>query len=153
MFTLYSRPGSGSAAVEALFAELGVAFQLVDLPRSSDGSPSPEVTALNPRGEVPILRLSDDTLMTESAAMMIYLADLHPKAALAPAFAAPERAAYLRWMLYFASAVYMSDLRYFYPARYSVDAAHADAIKAKAAEHMDRDFAIFADALGQGPLC
>jgi glutathione S-transferase len=102
---------------------------------------------------VPILQLSDDTLMTESAAMMIYVADLYPAAGLAPAAPAPERAAYLRWMLYFASAVYMADLRYFYPARYSTDAAHAEAIKQRASEHMDRDFAIFCRSLGAGTFC
>jgi glutathione S-transferase len=152
MFTLYSRPGSGSAAVEALMAELGVEHFVVDLPRHGDGPIPADLYALNPRGEVPILRLPDDGLMTESAAMMIYLADLHPEAAMAPALVSPQRAKYLRWMLYFASAVYMADLRYFYPTRYSTDASHAESIKAKAAQHMERDFAIFADALGQGPF-
>jgi glutathione S-transferase len=150
MFTLYSRPGSGSAAVEALLAELGVGFHLVDLPRHGDGPIPPDFYALNPRGEVPILRLPNDTLMTESAAMMIYLADLHPAAGLAPLANAPQRAAYLRWMIYFSSAVYMDNLRYYYSHRHSAEKAHAPAIKAKAIEFLDRDFAIFADALGQG---
>jgi glutathione S-transferase len=89
--------------------------------------------------------------MTESAAMMIYLADLHPTASLAPSVTSPMRARYLRWMLYFATVVYMADLRMYYPARYSTDAAHAMNIKAKAIEDMARDFDIFAEALGEGP--
>ncbi len=152
MFTLYARPGSGSAAVEALLCEVGADFRIEDVARQTDGSVPTSYLKINPRGEVPALRLADDSLMTESAAMMIYLADLFPAAGLAPAFDEPARGAYLRWMLYFASAVYMADLRYFYPARYSADAAHTTAIKSQAATHMDRDFAIFAEALGQGPF-
>jgi glutathione S-transferase len=152
MFTLYARPGSGSAAVEALLAECGVEFRIEHVLRMAGGSISENYLQINPRGEVPTLRLPDDSLMTESAAMMIYLADLFAAAGLAPAITSSRRAEYLRWMLYFASAVYMADLRFFYPARYSIDSNHAEAIKAKAVEHMDRDFEIFADALGKGPF-
>jgi glutathione S-transferase len=149
MFTLYMRSGSGSAAVEALLAECGAERELVDVPRSGQGYD--DYLSINPRGEVPSLRLPDNSLMTESAAMMIYLADLHPAAKLAPTVNSPLRATYLRWMLYFASAVYMADLRYFYAARYSVDAAAEVGIKAKAEIDLNRDFDIFAQELGQGP--
>lgn len=151
MFTLYARPGSGSVAVEALLAEIGAEYRIEDLHKLDDGSLPASVFKVNPRGEIPALRLSDDSVMTESAAMMIYLADLFPAAELAPSPTSPQRAEYLRWMLYFASSVYMADLRFFYPVRYSTDPSHAVSIKAKAAEHMARDFAIFAEALGQGP--
>jgi glutathione S-transferase len=149
MFTLYMRSGSGSAAVEAVLAECGASVQLVEIPRSGQGYE--KYLAINPRGEVPSLRLPDDSLMTESAAMVIYVADLNPLARLAPAVDSPLRAAYLRWMLYFASAVYMADLRYFYPARHSVDPAAEAGIKAKAEIDLNRDFDIFARTLGQGP--
>ena len=149
MFTLYARSGSGSAAVEALLAECGVEFQIVDIPREEQGFD--EFLKINPRGEVPALRLLDNTLMTESAAMMIYLADYHQDLGLAPNPDSASRPAYLRWILYFAASVYMADLRYFYPARHSVDPSAADGIKAKAAIDMDRDFSIFSNALGHGP--
>jgi glutathione S-transferase len=149
MFTLYMRSGSGSAAVEAVLAECGAPVQLVDIPRNGQGFD--RYLTINPRGEVPSLRLPDNSLMTESAAMVIYLADIYPKAELAPAVDSPLRAAYLRWMLYFASSVYMADLRYFYPARHSVDPAAEAGIKTKAEIDLNRDFDIFAKALGQGP--
>ena len=149
MFTLYARPGSGSVAVEALLAEIGAEYRIEDLHKLADGSLPASVFKVNPRGEIPALRLSDDSVMTESAAMMIYLADLFPAAGLAPKIEQPQRAEYLRWMLYFASSVYMADLRFFYPVRYSTDPSHAASIKSKAAEHMDRDFAIFAESLGE----
>ena len=149
MFTLYMRSGSGSAAVEAILAECGADVQLVNVPRN--GQDFEDYLTINPRGEVPSLQLPDDSLMTESAAMVIYLADLYPRALLAPGLDSPLRAAYLRWMLYFASAVYMADLRYFYPARHSVDPAAEAGIKAKAEIDLNRDFDIFSKALGKGP--
>lgn len=148
MFILYARPGSGSAAVEALLAEIGAKYRVEDLLRMDDGSLPASAFKVNPRGEVPALRLPDDNVMTESAAMMIYLADLHSDAGLAPSLTSLLRPEYLRWMLYFASAVYMADLRFYYPTRYSIDPNHAAAIKTKAVEHMDRDFAIFSESLG-----
>lgn len=149
MFTLYARPGSGSAAVEAVLAACDVAYQLVDIPRSGKGFE--DYLAVNPRGEVPSLRLPDHSLMTESAAMVIYLSDSFPAAGLAPAMNSHLRAQYLRWILYFASSVYMANLRFYYPARHSVEVGAADGIKAKAIADLNRDFTIFANGLGQGP--
>ncbi len=152
MFTLYSRLGAGSVAVEALLEEVGCEYDLEDVVRSEDGSFPASYLKINPLGQIPTLRLPNDSIMTESAAMMIYIADLYPAAGLAPALNSPHRSTYLRWMLFFASAIYMADLRYFYPTRYSTDAIHAPAIKACASEHMDRDFAHFAAELGYGPF-
>ena len=152
MFKLYARPSAGSAAVEALLAECGADFEIIDVLRGPDGSVPESFLQINPRAEVPSLLLTDNSIMTESAAMMIYLADLHPAAGLAPAINSPLRARYLRWILYFATAVYMAGLREYYPARYSTDVAHASGIKAKAVEDMGRDFDIFAKELGEGPF-
>jgi glutathione S-transferase len=152
MFKLYARPNAGSAAVEALLAECGAAFEIIDILRDPDGTVPQSFQQINPRGEVPTLRLPDNSIMTESAAMMIYLADLHPAAGLSPPVTSPLRARYLRWMLYFATGVYMADLRMYFPARHSTDADHADAIKAKAIEDVERDYDIFAEALGEGPF-
>jgi glutathione S-transferase len=149
MFTLYMRSGSGSAAVEAVLSECGAECSLVEVPRSGLGFE--DYLVINPRGEVPSLRLPDNSLMTESAAIVIYIADLYPSANLAPALSSPLRATYLRWMLYFASSVYMADLRFFYAARYSVDSSAEAGIKAKAEVDLNRDFDIFANALGRGP--
>jgi glutathione S-transferase len=152
MYKLYARPGAGSAAVEALLAECGAAFEIIDVLREPDGTVPRSFQQINPRSEVPSLLLPDNSIMTESAAMMIYLADLHPAAGLAPSVTSPLRARYLRWMLYFATAVYMADLRMYYPARHSSDTTHAAGIKAKAIADMERDFDIFAKELGEGPF-
>ena len=56
--------------------------------------------------QVPTLVFADGGVMTESAAILIRLAELHPQARLAPAPDAPDRAAFLRWMSFVSSAIY-----------------------------------------------
>jgi glutathione S-transferase len=91
-------------------------------------------------------------LMTESAAIVIHLADLHPECAMAPLPGSALRPSYLRWMLFMASQMYPDILRYYYPVRYSTDPEHAPAIQAQAWSHLDRDFAVLAEVLGDKPF-
>ncbi len=151
MYKLYGRSGSGSVAVEALLAELGIEHELIDVPRNPDKSIPQWFKAINPRGEVPALVLPDGAMMTESAAILICLADLFPAKGFAPLIEHPARAQYLRWMVYLAAAPYNSDLRMYYPERFSTDATHAEAIRTKAIIDLNRDFDILADGLGKGP--
>lgn len=44
--------------------------------------------------------------MTESAAILIYLADRHPQARLAPGLTDPRRPDFLRWMTFVSTAIY-----------------------------------------------
>lgn len=152
MYTLHARNQAGSMAPEALLAVLGVPHQCVTVARNASGAYPDAFLRLNPRGEVPTLVLPDGTVMTESAAIMIHLADLHPGAGLAPPHGTPERASYLRWFLYLATTLYMSDLRFFYPERYTDDPSGAAAIRSRAADHMRQEYAVYAAALGEGPF-
>jgi glutathione S-transferase len=152
MYTLYARNTAGSMAPEALLAACGAEYRVIVLERKPDGSFEEFFHKINPKAEVPTLVLPDDSIMTESAAMMIHLADLHPEAGLSPAIGTPERARYLRWLLFLATSLYMSDLRLFYPHRYTVNASESSGIKARAEEMMMQEFAIYAEALGEGPF-
>lgn len=139
-------------AVEALLAVLGAEHELVSADRDADGRPPAFLAKLNPRAEVPTLVLPDGSVMTESAAIMIHLADIHPEAGLAPAIASPERAQYLRWMLYLATTLYMSDLRLYHPQRYTARAGETDGIREKAESALAEEVAILAGALGGKPF-
>lgn len=151
MYKLYGRPGSGNVAVEALLAECGAAHEVITVERDAQNRLSDNYARINPMRQVPGLVLPDGTVMTESAAMMIYLADLHPAKGLAPAPTSPARASYLRWMVFMSASIYNTDLLYFYSDRYSTDPAHAPGIKAKAAQAMENQFAVLSAAIGAGP--
>lgn len=152
MYTLYCRNTAGSMAPEALLAACGAEYKVIVLDRKPDGSFEEFFHKINPKAEVPTLVLPDDSIMTESAAMMIHLADLYPQAGLAPAIGTPARARFLRWQVFLATAVYMSDLRLFYPHRFTSRPEETEGIKARALETMMQEFAIYSEALGEGPF-
>jgi glutathione S-transferase len=152
MFTLYCRNGAGSMAVEALLALCGASYKVVVLDRNPDGSLPEFFHRINPKAEVPTLVLPDDSVMTESAAMMIHIADSFPRAGMAPAVDSPARPQFLRWIVFMATNLYMSDLRLFYPQRYTTRPGECEGIKARAGEMMMEEFAILAAALGTKPF-
>ena len=152
MFTLYARNTAGSMAPEALLAACGAEYRVVVVERKPDGRLDEALHAVNPRGEVPTLLLPDDSVMTESAAMMIHICDLHPAAVLAPPAGTRERAVFLRWMIYLATTLYMSDPRLFCPERYTVDPSGVEGIREFARSGMMKEFALYEAALGNGPF-
>lgn len=104
--TLYGAAASGSVAVEAALTLLGLPYQLIEGATWAEEAARERVAAANAMKQIPTLVLPDGEVMTESAAILIYLADLDPAAALAPAPSDPKRRAFLRWMLYVSSAIY-----------------------------------------------
>jgi GST-like protein len=104
--TLYGAAASGAVAVEAALTLLGLPYRLVEGATWADAGARERVAAVNTMRQVPTLVFESGAVMTESAAILIYLADLHPASGLAPAPTEPLRAPFLRWMLYVSSAIY-----------------------------------------------
>lgn len=101
---LLHHPFSRAAGTVWALEEIGCEYELeyVDLARGQQkGTP---VRALNPMGKLPTL-LDGDVVVTEAAAIALYLADRYAPGRLAPALDAPERATYLRWSLYAPSVI------------------------------------------------
>jgi len=65
---------------------------------------SPDYLALNPMGKVPALQ-HGNTMVTETGAILAYLADLYPEKKLAPALGSAERGSYYRWLFLVAGPV------------------------------------------------
>lgn len=150
-YTLYGRPGSGSSVCEAVLALSGLPYDIIDIERWGDSAPPAELLAINPLGQIPTLVLPDSSVMTESAAITLYLADLAPHANLAPLTTDALRARYLRWMVYLAANSYMTVLRIYYADRYSTHDDGGAGVKAAASERNAFEWSVFADALGEGP--
>lgn len=153
MYTLYARKGAGSFVIEALLAELGQKYRIIEAHPGADGTPHAGLLKRNPLGQVPTLVLSDGSVMTESVAMVIHLADRHGRGAWAPAIGSKQRAAYLRWLVFMAANLYPEFLRLYYAPRYSTDPAAAPGIRAAAAAALDRSWDILARGIGRGPWC
>ena len=106
-YKLYGRPGWGSAIVEAQLAWYGLpfAFEPVgDLFKEPDARTRLE--KVNPLAQVPTLVMPDGSVMSESAAITLLLADLTGKDSLVPAPGAVERAKFLRWLVFLVANIY-----------------------------------------------
>jgi len=104
--TVFGAVGSGSIPVEATLTLLGIPYDLVEGVTWVDEAARKRVEAVNPMRQVPAVIFPSGEIMTESAAILIHLADAHPDARLAPPVGDPKRAQYLRWMAYVSSAIY-----------------------------------------------
>ena len=100
--TLFHNPQSRAAGVRILLEELNADHELHVLNLRTNEQRKPEYLALNPMGKVPAIK-HGDTLVTEQAAIYMYLAELYPEAKLSPAVGDPLRGPYLRWMVFYGS--------------------------------------------------
>ena len=104
--TVYGAQASGSIAVEAALTLLDIPYDLIEGATWADASARDRVAGTNPMRQIPTLIFPSGEIMTESAAILIDLADRHPKSKLAPTIDDPKRRQFLRWMLYVSSAIY-----------------------------------------------
>ena len=98
-YKLWGRAGWGSTIVEAQLAWYGLPFTfeaVEDLFRTPDAAA--KLAKVNPLAQVPTLVLPDGSVMSESAAITLLLADLTGKDTLVPAAGTPERIRYTYWM-------------------------------------------------------
>ncbi len=102
--TVFHAPQSRSSAVVTLLEELGAPYELNVINMKAGEQREPAYLAINPLGKVPAIH-HRGALITEQVAIFIYLADLFPQAALAPALDDPRRGPYLRWLVYYAACL------------------------------------------------
>ena len=152
MYKLYGDADSGSFAPQVVLEELGADYELITVALEEKATRTPEFLAVNPLGQIPVLVLPDGTVMTESAAMVVYLADTAPQAGLLPAAGDTARATALRWLFLLAANLYEADLRYYYAERYAGGTACAAAVKTAAQAHMRRTLELVEAALEPGPF-
>ena len=104
---LYYSPFACSLASHITLREAGLDAGLVPVTLSSkktaDGR---DYFTVNPKGQVPALRLDDGAILTENTAVIQYLADLEPAAGLLPPVGSPDRYRVLEWMSFVSTEVH-----------------------------------------------
>jgi glutathione S-transferase len=95
---LYYMPRTRSSRVLWMLAEIGAPCELIKL--APEERKSAVHLARHPLGRVPALELDDGTVMFESAAICLQLADLHPDAGAIPPVGSAERALAYQWVLF-----------------------------------------------------
>jgi glutathione S-transferase len=128
-YTLYGDLGSGAFSAEAALAEAGAPyrFELVSLEKNEQKQPA--FLAINPSGKMPALRLPEGEIVTESAAILLTLADHFPQARLLPPQASNDRAQAYRWLAFMAGEIYPIVEIVDYPERFTPAGGDAKALR------------------------
>ena len=104
---LYVIPGACSLAANISLREASVSFDVVCVDAST-GSAADGVrfTDVNPKGYVPALCLEDGQVLTETVAILMYIADRHPAARLEPQGPPMQRYRLLEWLCFINSEIH-----------------------------------------------
>lgn len=105
-YTVYGAAGSGSVPVEAALTLIGAPFEVIEAVTWQDEAERDKVAPVNPMRQIPVLTTPEGETLTESAAILIWLAEQHPEAALAPEAGDPRRGQFLRWMTFVPASIY-----------------------------------------------
>lgn len=151
MYKLYWRERTGAFAPAAVMAELEIPYEPVKIETETGENETADYRAINPMAQIPTLVLPEGTVMTESAAIALYLAETQPEGGLAPPPGDARRAAFLRWLFFAQINIYETDLRYYYAERYTGDPAGAEGVKQAASARLRRLWDMTAAAI-EGPF-
>jgi GST-like protein len=153
-YVLYGTLGSGAASVHAALEIVGAPYRLVETASWERNAGFDELLALNPIGQVPTLKLPDGPALSETAAIMIALAERHPASGLLPADAA-ARAQAIRGLVFIAANCYPCITIIDYPERFCAEANDDDAVKGRiragTRERLHKHWEIFADLFPARP--
>jgi GST-like protein len=147
MYTLFGRPGWGSVLVEAQLTWYGLPFAIEELDDLfASAAARKRLEPVNPVAQVPTLLLPDGSVMTESAAITLYLADIAGNRSLVPAAGDPGRPPFLRWLIFLVANIYPTFTYADDPARFvTVESARA-AFRDSVAAYRERLWAMVEQA-------
>ncbi len=129
--TLHGEPGWGSILVEAQLIWYGLDYDFVSVgDLFEDAAARARLEEINPLGQIPTLVSPVEGVLTESAAITLWLADVTGSTDLVPPPGAPERARFLRWLVFLVANVYPTYTYVDDPARVVPDAAAREGFKA-----------------------
>lgn len=149
-YTIFGDLRSGAFSAEAALAHAGAPyeFEIVSLDRNEQREPA--FLAVNPSGKVPALRLPEGEIITESAAILLTVADHFPNARLLPPQGTAMRAQAYRWLAFMASEIYpmveISD----YPERFAPDGPEAEQLRQRVQQRI-RERLLIVERNAAGP--
>lgn len=125
---LYYSPGAVSLATHVALEELGAPYALELVSIKEGQQYSSQYRSVHPLGRLPALEVAPGAILTETPALLAYLADLAPERELLPRDPLGRARAH-EWMSLLASAVHVSFITYFRPQRYTDHEAAIAALK------------------------
>jgi len=135
-YTLHYAPDNASLIIRLALEQRGLPYrtQLVD--RASRSQDSAAYRALNPNGLIPVLETPQGAIF-ETGAILLWLADTH--GGLGPSPQEPERAAFLKWLIYLSNTPHALLRQMFYAETY-IEPPSVDALRAGMAAKLKTSF-------------
>jgi len=150
-YTLYYSPGAASMAVHWALIELGIDFETVLVGFAAGDQRDPNYLKTNPAGRVPSLVIEGQAY-SESAALLMILAERHPDAGLAPRPGDRDRAKWLQTMIFLANTVLPAMRDWFY-ADTDGEPKGAEAVRDLARKRIEGAWpGLKRELLGRGPF-
>ncbi len=150
MLKLYYGVGACSLASHIALEEAGAEYEAIRMDLKSGQQRTPSYLEVNPKGRVPALVTSRGVL-TETPAILAYIAQTHPAANLAPLddpFAFAELQAFNS---YCCSTVHVSHAHGARGGRWSDDPAVVEQLKVKVTQNMADHFETIENKMFKGP--
>ena len=148
---LFASKFSGSAIAESCLTLAGIDYDIVEIPYDKAGPELARLKPVNPLGQLPALELPDGRVMTETAAIALYVSELAPQAGLAPPPEDPLRVDFLRWLVFLVANIYPTFTYGDFPARWVEDPSEQARFRSRTDERreelwkiVDKSFAAFA---------
>jgi glutathione S-transferase len=134
-WTLYTAPGTCALASHIALREAGAEFDLVRLDFKAGQQQSAGYLAVNPKGRVPAL-VTDEGVLTETPALLAFIAQRHPRAGLAPASDDFAFARMQEFNSFLASTMHVAHAHKRRGSRWADDPAAHEAMRAKVPQSM-----------------
>jgi glutathione S-transferase len=130
----YYSPGACSLAVHLALEQAGAPYEAVSVPTTQGAQREPAYTAINPLGRLPAL-VVDDTVLTETLALLLYVDATHPQARLMPTTPL-RRAALTALMAYLASTLHIHYAGRWRPERFTDGSAAQEQLRSDALQRL-----------------
>lgn len=150
MLTLYYATNTCALASHIALEEAGAAFETRWVDFGAAEQTKPEYLKINPKGRVPAL-VTEHGVLTETPAILAYIAQSYPKAGLAPLddpFAFAELQAF---MSYLCATVHVAHAHRARGYRWADDPAAFEAMKKKVPQSVGACFALIEGGMLRGP--
>ncbi|MCY1741551.1 MULTISPECIES: glutathione S-transferase family protein [Ensifer] len=151
MLKLFYAPATCSLASHIALEEAGAEYEARRVDFSTAEQTKPDYLAVNPKARVPAL-VTDRGVITETPAILTYIAQAFPAAKLAPAndtFAFAQLQSFLN---YLCSTVHIAHAHGRRGARWADDPAAHEAMKAKVASNMTACYELIESKMFEGPF-
>lgn len=150
MLKLYYTPGTCALASHIALVEAGADYTLQKVDFKANQQNSPDYLEINPKGRVPVL-VTDRGVLTETPALLAYIAQSFPQARLAPVDDAFAFAEVQSFNSYLCSTVHVAHAHRVRGSRWASEEASFADMKRKVPETVGGCFALIERAMFRGP--